>query len=88
MTEESTRIRGELEALLADVQELMQRAGHLTDAEVTELKQRAQEKIASARQSVGRGVDAASDYVERRPWNAVAIAAGLGLLLGLVIGRR
>ncbi len=27
------------------------------------------------------------DYVHENPWRAVAISAGLGLLVGLVIGR-
>ena len=30
----------------------------------------------------------AEAYVRDKPWNAVAVAAGVGLLLGLLIGRR
>ncbi|MFN5010858.1 MAG: YqjD family protein [Gammaproteobacteria bacterium] len=28
------------------------------------------------------------DYVRRNPWQAVGIAAGVGLLLGVLINRR
>jgi ElaB/YqjD/DUF883 family membrane-anchored ribosome-binding protein len=28
------------------------------------------------------------DFIESNPWQSVAIAAGVGLLVGLVIGRR
>lgn len=28
------------------------------------------------------------DFIENNPWQAVAIAAGIGLLLGIIIARR
>jgi ElaB/YqjD/DUF883 family membrane-anchored ribosome-binding protein len=28
------------------------------------------------------------DFIENNPWEAVAIAAGIGLLLGVIIARR
>ena len=31
---------------------------------------------------------ATDDYVQDNPWQAVGIAAGVGFLLGLLIGRR
>lgn len=30
----------------------------------------------------------ADEYVHENPWNAVGVAAGVGLLIGLLIGRR
>jgi len=30
----------------------------------------------------------AEAYVRDKPWNAIAVAAGIGLVLGLLIGRR
>ncbi|OYW79633.1 MAG: hypothetical protein B7Z19_04755 [Polynucleobacter sp. 32-46-5] len=32
--------------------------------------------------------ESADDFVHRNPWEAVGVAAGLGLLIGLFIGRR
>ena len=32
--------------------------------------------------------EGADDFVHRNPWEAVGVAAGLGLLIGLFIGRR
>jgi ElaB/YqjD/DUF883 family membrane-anchored ribosome-binding protein len=32
--------------------------------------------------------EAADQYVQDNPWRAVSIAAGIGLVLGLLIGRR
>ncbi len=34
------------------------------------------------------GAKATDEYVHEHPWNAVGIAAGVGLLLGLLISRR
>lgn len=31
---------------------------------------------------------ATDDYVHESPWTAVGVAAGVGLLVGLIIGRR
>ena len=31
---------------------------------------------------------ATDDFVHENPWKAVGIAAGVGLLLGVIIGRR
>ncbi|MBI3068591.1 MAG: DUF883 family protein [Betaproteobacteria bacterium] len=38
------------------------------------------EKVAAAR--------ATDEYVHEHPWRAVGIAAGAGLIIGLLIGRR
>jgi ElaB/YqjD/DUF883 family membrane-anchored ribosome-binding protein len=32
--------------------------------------------------------EGADEFVHRNPWEAVGVAAGLGLLIGLFIGRR
>jgi len=31
---------------------------------------------------------ATDDYVHENPWRAVGVAAGVGLVIGLLIGRR
>ncbi len=33
-------------------------------------------------------VSTVSDYVERRPWQAVGVAAGVGMLTGLLLNSR
>jgi ElaB/YqjD/DUF883 family membrane-anchored ribosome-binding protein len=40
---------------------------------------------------VDKGKQAArvtDEYVHDHPWRAVAVAAGIGLIIGLLIGRR
>lgn len=44
-----------------------------------------QETVAEKGKAAGRAAD---DYVHDNPWRAIGAAAGAGLLLGLLIGRR
>jgi ElaB/YqjD/DUF883 family membrane-anchored ribosome-binding protein len=44
--------------------------------------------LGSARQTISNARDTVSsvdDFVQRRPWTAVAIGAGIGLLAGLIL---
>jgi ElaB/YqjD/DUF883 family membrane-anchored ribosome-binding protein len=43
---------------------------------------------AALRQRTKAAAKATDEYVHDKPWNAVGIAAGVGLLVGLLIGRR
>lgn len=45
----------------------------------------AQEKAVEKAKAVGRATD---DYVHENPWRSVGVAAGVGLIVGLLIGRR
>jgi ElaB/YqjD/DUF883 family membrane-anchored ribosome-binding protein len=73
-------------------------AGQAGD-KVAELRHKLQDNLAHARASladaqaaaiekakaVGRATD---DYVHENPWKSVGIAAGVGFVVGLLIGRR
>ena len=41
--------------------------------------------VAERAQQAARYTD---EYVHENPWRAIGVAAGIGLLLGLMIGRR
>jgi ElaB/YqjD/DUF883 family membrane-anchored ribosome-binding protein len=45
----------------------------------------AQEVVADKAKAAARATD---DYVHANPWKAVGIAAGVGLVLGMLISRR
>jgi ElaB/YqjD/DUF883 family membrane-anchored ribosome-binding protein len=89
----------EVSDLIADVQELLGRVGHLADPEITMLRAKVQQGIAAAKQtfadgsdSVQRGarraLDAGDGYVREQPWQAVGIAAAAGLVVGYLVARR
>lgn len=47
--------------------------------------QELQETVVEKGKAAGRAAD---DFVHENPWKAIGAAAGAGLLLGLLIGRR
>ena len=55
----------------------------LKDAKVRLVE--AEEVLVAKTKAAARATD---DYVHESPWTAVGIAAGAGLLIGLLIGRR
>ena len=63
--------------LRAKVQESLDRAKR----NLVELQEVAVEKAKTA----GRATDA---YVHEKPWQSISLAAGIGLLLGMLISRR
>lgn len=74
------QLMAELRAVARDAEELLQATADQTGARVEELRERAKDALEAA-----RGID---DQVRKNPWAAVAIAAGVGLLLGLLLSRK
>ncbi len=84
LAEELRALVNDAEALLRSSAETAGAAGEQAEATLTELRTRltALEKQVKARAG---DVD---DYVHDNPWAAVAVAGGVALLIGLIMGRR
>ena len=85
--------------VVEDAEELLRETAGLAGERVSEVRERASDSLRSAREQLGtleqevltRAKEAARDadgYVREHPWQAVGIAAGVGLLLGILISRR
>ena len=86
------KLADELRSLVRDAESLL-RATAAADGE--ELKQRAEHTLRDLRarlsgleDQVGARAREVDSYVRDNPWQAVAIAGGVALLLGLIMGRR
>jgi ElaB/YqjD/DUF883 family membrane-anchored ribosome-binding protein len=90
-TESGTGLRSELADLKKDLDALLAKAGTLTDRELREARDRMLAKFgdmsSTAREQLNYGVDVTSDYVRERPIQSMAIALGVGLLLGVATRR-
>jgi ElaB/YqjD/DUF883 family membrane-anchored ribosome-binding protein len=73
-------LMAELRAVAREAEELLKATADQTGAKVEELRERAKDALEAA-----RGID---DQVRKNPWAAVAIAAGVGLVLGLLLSRK
>lgn len=98
-TVSSDQLIGEFKALMADAEALIQATEGHADGAIGSIRSKAIETIAGAKESLsgleGQLADKAKaaaastdDFVHRNPWEAVGVAAGLGLIIGLFIRRR
>jgi ElaB/YqjD/DUF883 family membrane-anchored ribosome-binding protein len=89
----------DLTAVIRDAEGLLRATAAQTGDRVEEIRARAEESV---RQAKARLADVeeqaleharvmageADEYVRGNPWQAVGIAAGIGLVLGLLMSRR
>mgnify|MGYP001765633651 CR=1 FL=1 len=93
------KLMADLKLVIADAEELLKlTAGEVGDSAVG-LRERLQQRMsdakhslltlqASATEKAKAAGHAADDYVHEHPWQSMAIGAGVGLLVGLLISRR
>lgn len=93
------KLIADFKVVLADAEELLKATAAQTGDKAAELREKVtehlkrakfrlqeeQEKMVTRTKEVAGATD---DYVHDHPWHAVGVAAGVGLLLGLLIARR
>jgi len=93
------KLIADLKVVIADAEELLKVTANQAGEKVGELRVRMQENLISARHKLADAEAAlkeksrevarvTDDYVHDHPWKAIGVAAGAGLLIGLLIGRR
>lgn len=85
----------ELQALIEESEKLLKDSAALVGEEAETLRAQVSLKLKQALDAVGGVrekakpvVDATQDYIGGHPWQTVAISAGFGLVVGLLLGRR
>jgi ElaB/YqjD/DUF883 family membrane-anchored ribosome-binding protein len=92
-------VRNDMKTLVKDAQELFREAGSVTGEKAEELRARglvlldraidkAQEVQAVAVEKGKAAAQGADEFVQEHPWKAVAISAGVGMLIGMLISRK
>ncbi len=85
--------------VVADAEELLKMTANQAGDRMAEVRARVQDHLHGAKQKLAEAESAlrdktreaaraTDDYVHENPWRAISIAAGMGLLIGLLIGRR
>jgi ElaB/YqjD/DUF883 family membrane-anchored ribosome-binding protein len=93
------RLVADVQTLVGDAEALAQATTAQTGDKFAELRSRVQKsaadlkpRIAQAealvRQKAAATASAVDQHVHEKPWPVVGVAAGIGLLVGLLIGRR
>jgi ElaB/YqjD/DUF883 family membrane-anchored ribosome-binding protein len=89
----------DMKTLVKDAQSLLTAAASLTGAKADELRARGMRMLDAAAgkgsvykdQAMVKGKELAKNadvYVKDNPWRTVAAAAGVGLLVGILLGRK
>jgi ElaB/YqjD/DUF883 family membrane-anchored ribosome-binding protein len=85
----------ELQTLIEESEKLLTSSASLVGEEAETLRGQIALKLQQARDSVTRvrdrtqpAFEATESYIGGHPWQTVAISAGFGLVVGLLLGRR
>ena len=91
--------QSDVQSAISGAEDMLTQAANATGEKATELRNRALEQLRALRErlhdvqqtAVEKGKAAAhatDDYVHDNPWRSILAAASLGVVVGLLIGRR
>ncbi|MDO8293659.1 MAG: DUF883 family protein [Gallionella sp.] len=92
------KLMQDLRVVVADAEDLLRATAGQAGEKVSAARERIQENLAAAKQRLAAAQDAVvartkeaakvtDEYVHENPWKAVGIAAGVGLVIGMLISR-
>ncbi len=93
------KLMKDLRLVMMDAEELLKATAGQAGEKVASARSRAEDSIRAAKgalaeageEAVERGREAAEsadEYVHEHPWTAIGIAAGVGLVIGLLLSRK
>lgn len=89
----------DINAVLADAESLLSATAEQSGEQIALVRARAESSLRMARrrmvemqsamlESTREAVRLTDSYVHENPWNAIGAAAGIGVLVGFLLGRR
>jgi len=93
------KLAQDLKIVVSDLEELLRATASQAGEKVAAVREKVQENLQRYKVKLAEAEDALIDggkqaarvtdeYVHDHPWHAVGVAAGIGFLIGLLIGRR
>jgi len=93
------KLVADFKVVVADAEELLRATASLAGDKAAAARDKIQESLRDAKYRLTQAEEAimlkskqaakaTDEYVHEHPWKAVGIAAGVGLVIGLLIGRR
>lgn len=96
---EQQQLVTDMKSVIADAEDMLHATADQAGEKVASLRARIEERLKGAKlrlseaetvlvaktRAAARATDA---YVHESPWTAIGVAAGVGLLVGLILGRR
>lgn len=92
------KLMQDLQLVVSDAEELLRATADQAGEKVSAARERIQDSLATAKarmadtqkamlEKTRQAARATDDYVHENPWRAVGIAAGVGLVVGMLISR-
>lgn len=72
----------------SNIKELRERAEKRLKETKGRLEERGERLYDEARETIGHQADAVDQYVHDNPWTSIGLSAAVGVVIGLLIGRR
>ncbi|MFT3848717.1 MAG: DUF883 family protein [Propionivibrio sp.] len=93
------KLVSDMKVVVSDAEEILRATAGVAGEKMVDLRERIAERLRDAKLRLAdaeaalvnktkAAARATDDFVNDNPWQAVGIAAGIGLLLGIIIGRR
>jgi ElaB/YqjD/DUF883 family membrane-anchored ribosome-binding protein len=95
----TTKLKQDLATVMHDAEDLISASADQGGEKMTAARAQIRESLQAAKarvraaehavhQQASDAVHATEDYAKRNPWQAMGIAAGVGLVVGVLLGRR
>ena len=95
----TAKLMKDMRAVVIDAEDLLKATASQTGERIDKVRAKAEDSIRNARErlhvagdnvvsSAREAADDVNEQVKLHPWMTAGIAAGIGVLLGIVIGRR
>ncbi len=97
--ESQEQLVSDIKSVISEAEEMLGATAEQAGEKIANLRARIQARLRDAKVRLAEAEDvlvdktraaarATDEYVHESPWTAVGIAAGVGLLVGLILGRR
>jgi ElaB/YqjD/DUF883 family membrane-anchored ribosome-binding protein len=99
MSAQSERLVADVKMLVTDTEELVKATAAQAGEKIVDIRNRAQSTVnnlkpqlvkfeATVAEKARTTATATDAYVHSNPWTAIGVSAGVGLVIGLLVGRR
>ena len=98
-TQTADEVQSEVKRAISGAEDMLTQAAAATGEKAAELRGRALEQLRALRESLAEAqavalkkskeaAQATDEFVHENPWRSIVAAAGVGVLIGLLIARR
>jgi ElaB/YqjD/DUF883 family membrane-anchored ribosome-binding protein len=82
------KLMQDLRTVVTDAEELLKATAGQSGERIEKVRGRAEQSLRIARERMQAAGQSVQDNVTENPWTAVGIAAGVGLIAGILLSRR